>query len=176
MAGALPLAKRSAQSEWRVHWWWTWMYHAFTLLRKLDDDAGRLRSEMRARRMMRPGLSVSCRVLSYRIVPCVVGVCSCRCRRWRTLFCAGLLCDYYASIRFIHAGLTQLSHTANAARPGAAHHDMPQRKGLSCPAFGVESDGGRSSACACGVQTTTSRANNKTPYSGLEGRYYYCSV
>ena len=68
MAGALPLAKRSAQSEWRVQWWWTWMYHAFTLLRKLDDDAGRLRSEMRARRMMRPGLSVSCRVLSYRIV------------------------------------------------------------------------------------------------------------
>ena len=70
MAGALPLAKRSAQSEWRVQWLWTWMYHAFTLLRKLDDDAGRLRSEMRARRMMRPGLSVSCRVLSYCIVPC----------------------------------------------------------------------------------------------------------
>jgi hypothetical protein len=72
MAGALPLAKRSAQSEVARAVVDVDVYHAFTLLRKLDDDGPEgYACEMRERRMMRPGLScrvVSCRALSYRTV------------------------------------------------------------------------------------------------------------
>lgn len=153
-AGALPLAKRSAQSEWRARWWWTWMCITHSRCSESLTMMGRKATQPKARQTEKDdetGLVVSCvsrPVVSYRTL--------CRGRMPLSSSSADpllrvcLATTSYASIRIFHAGLrslSQLSHTVNAARPGAAHHDMPQRKGLSCPAFGVESDGGSSIAC-----------------------------
>jgi hypothetical protein len=133
----------------------------------------------RERRMMRPGLScrvVSRPVVSYRVswtcaLVVVVG------RPSFARVCFTRINHDYASIRFFHSGLRYVTNsTLTHARqtPRRASRYAPA-KGISCPAFGVESEGGRSSACVGAACRLLSRAN-KTPYSGLEGRYYYCSV
>jgi hypothetical protein len=117
MAGALPLAKRSAQSEVARAVVDVDVYHAFTLLRKLDDDGPEgYACEMREREKDdETGLVVSCRVVSRPVVSYRVSwTCALVVVVGRPSFarvCFTRINHDYASIRFFHSGLRYVTNS-----------------------------------------------------------------
>jgi hypothetical protein len=110
---ALPLAKRSAQSEWCVLWW-TWMCTTHSRCSESLTTMGRKATyacEMRERgkKEDETGLVVSCRAPSYRtvcrgLVPLSLSSADPLLRGFASLLSCRINHDY-ASIRLFNAGL-----------------------------------------------------------------------